>query len=140
LRTGAFCFGRLGGVENPIDTRLARRIVSGFIPATVVAQRHPTRRHLMAGIDFKAPVAKEREDASVVRHNTRMGVLLLSVYVVFYGGFMALSAFRPAAMAATPLGGPNLAVLYGFGLIVLALVLALVYMVVCRKSGHGSAA
>ena len=76
----------------------------------------------------------------MVAHNTRMGVILLVVYVVFYGGFMALSAFRPAAMADAPLGGPNLAVLYGFGLIVLALVLALVYMKVCRKSGQGSAA
>ncbi len=94
----------------------------------------------MAGLDFKAPVAKEREDAAVVAHNTRMGVVLLLVYVVFYGGFMALSAFWPAAMAATPFGGANLAVLYGFGLIVLALVLALVYMKVCRKSGQGSAA
>ena len=94
----------------------------------------------MAGLDFKAPVAKEREDAAVVAHNTRMGVVLLMVYVVFYGGFMALSAFRPAAMAGTPFGGPNLAVLYGFGLIVLALLLALVYMKVCRKSGKGSAA
>lgn len=95
----------------------------------------------MAGMDFKgSPVVREREDAAVVAHNTRMGVLLLLVYVIFYGGFMALSAFRPAAMAASPFGGPNLAVLYGFGLIVLALVLAVVYMIVCRKSGPGSAA
>jgi uncharacterized membrane protein (DUF485 family) len=94
----------------------------------------------MAGVDFKAPVTKEREDAAVVAHNTRMGVVLLVVYVVFYGGFMALSAFRPAAMAETPTGGANLAVLYGFFLIVLALVLALVYMVVCRKSAKGRAA
>ncbi len=94
----------------------------------------------MAGLDFKAPVTREREDAGVVAHNTRMGVILLTVYVIFYGGFMALSAFWPAAMAETPLGGANLAVLYGFALIVLALVLALVYMKVCRKSGQGSAA
>ena len=94
----------------------------------------------MAGLDFKAPVTKEREDAHVVAHNTRMGVILLTVYVVFYGGFMALSAFWPAAMAGAPMGGPNVAVLYGFGLIVLALVLALIYMTVCRKSGQGSAA
>jgi uncharacterized membrane protein (DUF485 family) len=94
----------------------------------------------MAGMDFKAPVVKEREDADVVAHNTRMGVILLFVYVLFYGGFMVLSAFRPAAMAAAPFGGPNVAVLYGFGLIGLALVLALVYMVVCRRSGRGRAA
>jgi uncharacterized membrane protein (DUF485 family) len=94
----------------------------------------------MAGIDFKAPVAKEREDADVVAHNTRVGVILLFVYVLFYGGFMALSAFRPAAMAAAPLGGPNVAVLYGFGLIVVALILALAYMRMCRRSGQGRAA
>ena len=31
--------------------------------------------------------------------STSMGVVLLLVYIVFYAGFMALSAFRPAAMA-----------------------------------------
>ncbi len=94
----------------------------------------------MAGIDFKSPVVKEHEDAAVVAHNTRMGVVLLLVYIAFYAGFMAFSAFNPSAMARAPLGGPNLAVLYGFGLIVLALVLAVVYMRVCRKSGQGGAA
>ena len=71
---------------------------------------------------------------------TRGWAYSCSVYVVFYGGFMALSAFWPAAMADAPMGGPNVAVLYGFGLIVLALVLALIYMKVCRKSGQGSVA
>ncbi len=88
----------------------------------------------MAGIDFKTPVAREQEDATVVAHNSRRGVILFIVYVVFYGGFMALSAFRPDAMSQPVLGGVNLAVMYGFALIVAALVLALVYMKVCRKS------
>ena len=82
----------------------------------------------MAGMDFKAPVAKEQEDAAVVAHNTRWGVILFFVYVMFYGGFMALSAFWPEAMSKPFLGGANLAVVYGFALIVGALVLALVYM------------
>ena len=88
----------------------------------------------MAGLDFKAPVAKEQEDAAVVAHNTRMGVLLFVVYVLFYGGFMALSAFRPELMSKPLAGGANLAVGYGFALIVAALVLALLYMRLCRKS------
>ena len=88
----------------------------------------------MAGLDFKAPVAKEQEDAAVVAHNTRMGVILFIVYVLFYGGFMALSAFWPEAMSKPFWRGANLAVVYGFALIVTALVLALVYMKVCRKS------
>ena len=52
----------------------------------------------MAGLDFKAPAAKEREDAGLVAHNTRVGVLLFMVYVLFYGGFMTMSAFWPEAM------------------------------------------
>jgi uncharacterized membrane protein (DUF485 family) len=91
----------------------------------------------MAGLDFKAPVAREQEDAAVIAHNTRMGVILFVVYVVFYGGFMALSAFWPEAMSMPTLGGVNLAVVYGFALIAAALVLALLYMRVCRKSKEG---
>jgi uncharacterized membrane protein (DUF485 family) len=88
----------------------------------------------MGGLDFKAPVEKEQEDAGVVAHNTRMGVILFVVYVLFYGGFMGLSAFSPKAMAVPVLFGLNLAVAYGFALIVAALVLALVYMAVCRAA------
>lgn len=88
----------------------------------------------MPGLDFKAPVARELEDAAVVAHNTRMGVILFAVYVLFYGGFMALSAFWPEVMGRPFLRGVNLAVVYGFALIVAALALALVYMKTCRKT------
>lgn len=87
----------------------------------------------MAVIQFDAPVAKEREDAGVVAHNTRIGVILFLVYFAFYGGFMALSAFGPELMSRPFLGGANLAVVYGFALIVAALALALVYLRLCRK-------
>jgi uncharacterized membrane protein (DUF485 family) len=88
----------------------------------------------MGSLDFKAPVIREKEDASVVAHNTRMGVRFFIVYVVFYAGFMALSAFSPSTMSKPVLGGVNLAIVYGFTLIVLALVLAMVYMNVCRRA------
>lgn len=63
--------------------------------------------------------------------NTRLGLILFAVYTVFYGGFVLLSAFAPGSMEATPLAGVNLAVLYGFGLIIGAFVLALVYGFLC---------
>ncbi len=88
----------------------------------------------MAGLDFKPPVVKEQEDAAVVAHNTRLGVVLFLVYFVFYGGFMALSAFWPEVMSKPVLRGANLAVVYGFALIIAALVVALFYMKMCRKS------
>ena len=86
----------------------------------------------MAGLDFKAAVVKEQEDEGVIAHNTRMGLLLFAVYVALYGGFMALSAFWPEVMSRPFLGGANIAVSYGFALIVAALALALLYMKLCR--------
>jgi uncharacterized membrane protein (DUF485 family) len=88
----------------------------------------------MAGPGFSEPLTRELEDEGVVAHNTRMGVLLFVVYVLFYGGFVALSAFWPEVMGMPFLRGVNLAIAYGFALIVAALVLALVYMRVCRKA------
>jgi uncharacterized membrane protein (DUF485 family) len=88
----------------------------------------------MAGLDFKAPVVKEQENAAMVAHNTRIGVMLFTVYVLFYGGFMALSAFRYQIMAEPFIAGVSLAIVYGFALIIVALILALVYMKICRKT------
>jgi uncharacterized membrane protein (DUF485 family) len=88
----------------------------------------------MAGLDFKSPHEKEQEDAAVVAYNTRIGVGLFIVYVAFYAGFMALSAFRPELMSQPFAGGLNLAIVYGFALIGAALVLALIYMRLCRKA------
>lgn len=87
----------------------------------------------MGGLDFKASEAKEVEDQADVAYNTRIGVILFAVYVAFYGGFMALSAFRPSVMGRPFLAGANLAVIYGFALILAALGLALIYMKACRK-------
>jgi uncharacterized membrane protein (DUF485 family) len=63
----------------------------------------------------------------MVYRNARLGLLLFGIYLVLYGGFVFLNAFSPQTMERTPLAGVNLAILYGFGLIVAALVLALIY-------------
>jgi uncharacterized membrane protein (DUF485 family) len=88
----------------------------------------------MPGLDFKGPETREQEDAAVVAHNTRLGLGLFAVYVAFYAGFMALSAFSPVLMRRPVLAGANLAVVYGFALIAAAIVLALLYMRLCRKA------
>ena len=74
----------------------------------------------------------EKENAADVLRNARIGLALFFVYLALYGGFMALSAFYLETMRSTPFGGVNLAILYGFGLIVGAIVLALLYMVLCK--------
>ena len=67
------------------------------------------------------------------RYNARLGIVLFIVYLLIYAGFVALSAFAPSVMAKPVVGGVNLAVVYGFGLIVGAFVLAIVYMAMCRR-------
>jgi uncharacterized membrane protein (DUF485 family) len=91
---------------------------------------------VMGSLEFKESAPKEQEDAAVVAHNSRMGVMLFVVYVLFYGGFMALSAFAPDAMSKPFLGGANIAVVYGFALIAAALLLALLYMRLCRHTSR----
>lgn len=66
--------------------------------------------------------------------NARIGMILFAVYLVLYGGFVFLNALAPAAMEVRPFAGVNLAILYGFGLIVAALALALLYGWLCRAS------
>jgi uncharacterized membrane protein (DUF485 family) len=75
-------------------------------------------------------------DRAEPRH-TGAGLVLFVVYVFFYAGFVALAAFARQKME-TQIGGVNVAILYGFGLIILAFVLALVYMRLTRiRSGDG---
>ena len=63
--------------------------------------------------------------------NARLGLILFGLYLLLYGGFVLLIAFSPETMESTPLAGINLAILYGFGLIVAALVLSLLYGYLC---------
>ena len=72
--------------------------------------------------------------AAVAR--ARIGMWLFAAYVLLYVGFMALVLVRPAWLGMRPLGGVNLAITYGLGLIVAALVLAVVYMLACRIVDH----
>ena len=66
--------------------------------------------------------------APTVARNARIGLWLFAVYVILYGGFVALAAFFPNLMSKPALAGINLAVTYGLALIIGAFVLALVYM------------
>jgi uncharacterized membrane protein (DUF485 family) len=76
------------------------------------------------------------EQPTVLARSARTSLWLFAVYLIFYGGFMGLNAFAPRLMAAEPLGGVNLAILYGIALILAAVVLALAYLVVSRPAAE----
>lgn len=82
--------------------------------------------------DHGSDLRPEVERVETVVRNTRYGLVLFAVYLVLYGAFVLISAFAPELMERTPLGGVNIAILSGFGLIGAAFVLALLYGWLCR--------
>lgn len=75
----------------------------------------------------------EVEDQDVIASRQRMGLILLSVFSAIYFGFIALCAFANTWFSGVLLSGVPATVWYGFGLIILALVIAGIYGRFCRK-------
>ena len=69
----------------------------------------------------------------------RLGVWMFIVYALIYAGFVAINVIHPVLMETRILFGMNLAVVYGFGLIVFALVLALIYNRSCSRKEREAA-
>lgn len=85
----------------------------------------------MAGFDHGPNEPAVHDSAETSARNARFGLILFAVYLVFYGGFVLLNAFRPDVMEQMPVAGINLAVLYGFALIFGAFLLSLLYGWLC---------
>jgi uncharacterized membrane protein (DUF485 family) len=74
------------------------------------------------------------EHLDLSARNARAGLWLFAVYLAAYVLFVVMAAFAPNLMGQpTPLG-PNVAILYGFGLILGAVLLALVYIFICKRN------
>src|SRR5512136_496556 len=76
-----------------------------------------------------APVGKDPAFA----YKRKLGVVMFVVYGVIYAGFVVVNLVVPRHMGDILFAGLDIAVVYGFGLIVLALVLALVYNRACTR-------
>ena len=68
------------------------------------------------------------------RRKQLIGLILFSSYLLLYCGFVLLVAFDAERLQVLGPAGVNLAVWSGFGLIVVALVLSLIYGWVCRTT------
>ncbi len=88
----------------------------------------------MVGMDHgPAEAAEERSPELQARH-ARLGLWLFSIYFALYTVFILLTAFDLPRLAVSVAGGVNLALVYGFGLIAAAIVLALLYGWLCRTA------
>lgn len=78
------------------------------------------------------PAAKaEKDNAS--EWKAKLGIKLFWLYCLIYAGFVAVAVFSPDTMKKTVLAGTNLAIIYGMGLIVFAIILGLIYNRCCTK-------
>ena len=66
-------------------------------------------------------------------YKMRLGVWMFLFYSLFYAGFVAINLISPLAMSTIVFAGLNLATVYGFALIIVALIEALIYNAMCRK-------
>ncbi len=63
----------------------------------------------------------------------KLGVWLFILYFIVYSIFVAIAVINFEAMSEIVFMGQNLAVTYGFGLIILAIILGVVYNMICTK-------
>lgn len=81
---------------------------------------------------FHGPAADCGPDHAVA-YKTRLGIIMFVIYSLIYIGFVAINVVKPSLMAIPVILGLNLAVVYGVGLIVFALILALIYNHLCTR-------
>ncbi|MBN1637694.1 MAG: DUF485 domain-containing protein [Ignavibacteriales bacterium] len=67
------------------------------------------------------------------KYKEKLGVILFFVYLIIYAGFVFIGLFYPEIMGYHILGKQNVAIVYGFGLIILAIIMGFMYNHFCTK-------
>ena len=63
----------------------------------------------------------------------KLGVILFIVYTLIYAGFVLIGLTKPELMGLEIIGEQNIAIIYGFGLIVLAIIMGFIYNYFCTR-------
>ena len=64
---------------------------------------------------------------------TRVGIWMFVLYAIIYAGFILINTINPKLMG-SDIGSLNLAIIYGFGLIIFAVMLAFIYNAICTAA------
>lgn len=78
------------------------------------------------------PAAPQQEDKAAER-KSRLGLKLFFIYAFVYAGFVFIGVSKPELMGIRVIWGLNLAIGYGFGLILLAIVMGFLYHIECSR-------
>jgi uncharacterized membrane protein (DUF485 family) len=77
--------------------------------------------------------ASDNHPDEAAEKKSRLGVILFFVYTIIYAGFVFIGLTNPEIMGIELIGGQNIAIIYGFGLIGLAIVMGFIYNYFCTK-------
>lgn len=78
------------------------------------------------------PAAKLGTDNAAAR-KSKLGIKLFILYALIYAGFVFIGVGYPNFMGNRIFLGLNLAIVYGFGLIILAIVMGFLYNAACTR-------
>jgi uncharacterized membrane protein (DUF485 family) len=77
--------------------------------------------------------SKSSDPDNTSAYKVRIGIYMILLYALVYFGFIGINISNPLLMERIIFSGLNLAVVYGIGLIIFALILALIYNSMCLK-------
>jgi uncharacterized membrane protein (DUF485 family) len=77
--------------------------------------------------------AVKLEKDNAVDKKAKVGLILFFVYSLIYAGFVFINTLETSIMSTKVFFNLNLAVVYGFGLIILAIVMGVLYNHYCTK-------
>ena len=69
-------------------------------------------------------------------YKSKSGLIMFAIFTPIYLVFVIMSVVSPSFMA-TDIGALNLSIVYGFGLIILAITLAIIYNHLCSIKERG---
>jgi len=78
------------------------------------------------------PAAKLDDDHAAAR-KSKLGLKFFFLYGLIYAGFILIGVFNPGLMGYRVAWGLNLAIFYGFGLIILAIIMGFFYHLACSR-------
>ena len=73
------------------------------------------------------------ENDLLTRKKSKLGIRLFFLYFILYAGFVVIGVFEYELLALEVFSGLNLALSYGIGLIVFAIILGIVYDIFCSR-------
>ena len=79
------------------------------------------------------PAVEYHECEELLAYKQKAGLRLFFIYSGIYGVFVLLNAIFPSMMESVIFFGLNLAIVYGIGLILIAIIMGLLYNHQCTK-------